>query len=139
MSDAAVAVSSLLDSFKELPHGRGLRVEPEQMQRRADEARKISATLRRLEAAVGDGDREAGGREVAATTGEVEDVLQRCLSAVDDWQSDLDGAREDLTRVAGEILGWLRYAAVAVTVLCVWVGAGQVCLFARALRWCRGA
>jgi hypothetical protein len=138
LSDASVAVSSLLQSFQELPSGRSLRVEPDQLKRRAEEAQQLSATLRRLGTAVGDGDKEASSREVAAVTSQVDLVLQRCLLAVDDWQSDLDAAREDLARVKGQILGWLRCAAVAVTVLCLWVGAGQVSLFAHALKWCRG-
>jgi hypothetical protein len=137
LSDVAVAVSSLLQSFQGLPTGRSFRVEPDQLKRRADEAQQLSATLRRLEAALGDGDKETSSREVAAATSQVDLVLQRCLSAVDDWQSDLDTAREDLARVKAEILGWLTYVAIAVTVVCLWVGAGQVSLFARALKWCR--
>jgi hypothetical protein len=58
--------------------------------------------------------------------------------ALDDWQSDLDAAREELARVKGEILGWLKYAAVAMTIFCLWVAAGQVSLFAHTLRWSRG-
>jgi len=139
LSDVSVAVSSLLESFQELPAARSLRVEPDQLQRRAEEARQLSATLRRLEAAVGDGDKETGSREVAAATSQMDLVLQNCQAAVDDWQSNLDAAREDLARVKGKILGWLTCAAVAVTLLCLWVGAGQVSLFARALWWCRSA
>jgi hypothetical protein len=138
LSDAAAAASSLLQSFQELPRGRSHRFEPDQLQRRADEAEQLSATLRRLEAAVGEGDKETSHREVASATSQVDIVLQNCQAELDDWQSDLDAAREELARVKGEILGWLTYAAVAVTILCLWVGAGQVSLFARALRWCGG-
>jgi hypothetical protein len=65
-------------------------------------------------------------------------VLQKCQATVTDWQSDLDAARDDIAHVKAKILGWLTWAAVAVTVLCSWVAAGQISLFARALRWCRG-
>jgi hypothetical protein len=58
---------------------------------------------------------------------------------VDSWQSDLDAARAGLARVSEQVLGWLRVGAIAVPVVCVWLAAGQVCLFARALRWCKGA
>jgi hypothetical protein len=108
------------------------------LKRRTEKAQQLSATLRRLEAAVGEGDKETSHREVASATSQVDLVLQNCQAALDDWQSDLDAAHEDLARVKGQILGWLTYAAVAVTILCLWVGAGQVSLFARALRWCRG-
>jgi hypothetical protein len=137
LSDAAAAASSLLQSFQELPPGRSRRVDPDQLKHRADEAQKLSATLRRLEATVGEGDKETSHREVASATSQVDLVLQNCQAALADWQSDLDAAREKLARVRGEILGWLTYAAVGVTILSLWVGAGQVSLFARALRWCR--
>jgi hypothetical protein len=138
LSDAATATSSLLQSLQELPPGRSRRFEPDQLKRRAEEAQQLSATLRRLEAAIGDGDKETNHREVASATSQVDLVLQNCHAALDDWQADLDAAREEVARVKGQILGWLAYAAVGVTILCLWVGAGQFSLFARALRWCRG-
>jgi hypothetical protein len=58
---------------------------------------------------------------------------------VDSCQSDLDRLRDDLARVKAKTLAWFTYAAIAMTFLLVWVGLGQVCLFGRALRWCRGA
>jgi hypothetical protein len=139
LSDAVAAASSLLESFHELPARGSLRVDPDQLKRRAEEAQQLSATLRRLEVVVGDGDKEASGRDVAAATGEVDLVLQRCQAAVDGWQSDLDAAREDVARLTAEILGWLNCAAVVVTLVCLWVAAGQISLFARALQWCRGS
>jgi hypothetical protein len=56
---------------------------------------------------------------------------------VEDWQSDLDGAREELARVQAEALGWLTLGAVAVSALCAWVGVSQISLFAYAWGWCR--
>jgi hypothetical protein len=139
LADAAVAVSSLLESFQELPTGPSVRVEPDLLKRRADEAQQLSATLRRLEAALGDGEGGTSSREVAATTSEVEGVLQRCQVAVDSWQIDLDAARENLARIKAQIVGWLMYIAIAMTVLLAWVAAGQISLFGRALAWLRGA
>jgi len=138
LSESAVAVSSLLESFQELPLGQTSRIDPDQLKRRADEAQQLSAILRRLEVTVGDGDNETSKQEVAAATSEVDLVLQKCQAAVTDWQSSLNGVREDVAHVKAKVLGWLTWTAVAVTVLCGWVAAGQVCLFARALRWCRG-
>jgi hypothetical protein len=139
MSDASVAVSALLQSVQELPPSRTSRLEPDQWERWTDQARQLSAKLRRLEAVVGDGDKEASGREVAAASSEVDLVLQKCQATVDDWQSSLDAVREDFPRVKEEVLGWLWPAAVAMTLLVGWVAVGQLSLFAHAVRWCRGA
>ena len=138
LSDAAVAVSSLLESFQELPTGPRVGVEPDLLKRRAEEARHLSASLRRLDAALDDGDKGPGGREAVAATSEVDLVLQKCQETVADWQSDLDAVREDLSHLKTEVLGWLWPAAVAVTFLVGWMGVGQVSLFAHALQWCRG-
>jgi hypothetical protein len=139
MSDAAVAVSSLLESFREVAPGRVSRLEPERLQTVADSSRRLSATLRRLEVEVGDGAKDADGRAVAATANEVDLLLQRCQAAMADWQSGLGEVRADVARARDQSPGWLTTAAVAVTVLCVWVGAGQVCLFGRGLMTWRDA
>jgi hypothetical protein len=139
LSDAAAAVSSLLASFQELPAGPRVRVEPDVLTRRAEEARQLSASLRRLEAALGDGEKGTSSREAAATTSEVDHVLEKCHVAVDRWRSDLDAAREDLARVKAQMVSGQMYVAVAMTVLLVWAAAGQVSLFGRALEWLRRA
>jgi hypothetical protein len=138
LSDSAVAVSSLLDSLQEVPLVQVSRMDSDQLQRRADEARQLSSTLRRLEGAVGDGDTENSRQEVAEATSKVDLVLQKCQATVDAWHSDLNGTRDDLAHVKAKLLGWLTCAAIVATVLCSWVGAGQISLFAHALRWCRG-
>src|SRR5262245_41643252 len=137
LSDAAVAVSSLLESFEELPARPKVRADPEVLNRRAEEARRLSASLRKLEAALGDKDKEASSREVAATTSDVGELLEKCQTALDGWQSELDTAREDLTRIKTQIVRWQPYAAIALTVLLAWVAAGQVSLLGRALEWLR--
>jgi hypothetical protein len=139
LSDAAIAVSSLLESLQELPAGPRVRVEPEHLKRRAGEAQQLSARLRRLEAALGDGNKGTSSREAAAAASEVEQVLENCQVAVDSWQSDLDGAREDLARVKAQMDSWLLYVAIALTVLLVWVAAGQISLFGRAVEWLKRA
>lgn len=138
LSDSAAAVSSLLESFQEVPLAPASRIDPDQLKRRADEAQRLSSILRRLEVAVGDGNPETGRQKVTAATSEVDLVLQKCRATVDAWQSDLEAARDDLAHVKAKIPVWLTCAAIAVTVLCTWVGAGQISLFTRGLRWCRG-
>jgi hypothetical protein len=136
LSDAAVAVSALLQSFQELPASRTARIKPDQLDRWGDEARQLSGTLRRLEAVIGNG--EKATTEFVTAASEVDLILQKCQARMDVWQSDLETAREELRQVEGEILDWLTPAAITVTLLCVWVAAGQISLFAHALRWCRG-
>jgi hypothetical protein len=139
LSDAAVAVSPLIQSFQELPLSRTGRLKPDQLDRWADATKQFSATLRRLEVVVGDGDKETNGGDVAAATNEVDLVLQNCQATLKDWQSDLDAAREQLPQLQAEILGWLTLAAIVVTVLGVWVAVGQISLFAHAWKWVRVA
>jgi hypothetical protein len=136
-ADVAVAVSSLLGSYQEVTPGQAGRIQPDRLERLAGQASQFSAALQRLQAAVGDGDREATEKEVVNASSEVAAVLQKCQRTVDGWQSDLDGAREELSRVRAEALGWLTLVAVAVSALCAWVGVSQVSLFAHAWGWCR--
>jgi hypothetical protein len=138
LSDSAIAVSSLLDSFQEVPLAQAPRLDSGQLKRRAEEARQLSSLLRRLEIAVGDGDAENSRQEVVTATRKADLVLQKCQATVDAWHSDLAVSGDDLAQVRAKVLGWLTYAAIAVTVLCLWVGAGQVSLLTHALRWCRG-
>jgi hypothetical protein len=139
LSDAAAAVSSLLESFQGLSAGPRLRVEPDILKRRADEAQQLSASLRRLEAALGDGEKGTSSQEVAARRREVDQVLEKCQVAMESWQLDLDVALEDLARVKVQMVTWLRYGAIALTVLFVWAGAGQISLFGRGLGWLKRA
>jgi len=139
LSDAAVAVSTLLQSLQELPANRTRRIKPDQLERWGDEAQQLSEKLRRLEAAVGNGEKATTSTEVAGATSEVDLILQKCQTRMDAWQSDLEAARDDLRQAKAEILGWLTPAAIVGTLMCLWMAAGQISLFAHALRWCRGA
>jgi hypothetical protein len=138
LSDAAVVVSSLLESFQELPRRWAGRIEPGKLEGWGEEVQQLSTRLRRLEAVVAGGDKETSGQELAATTSQVDLVLQRCQAKVDDWESNLDAAREEMGWVRPKVAGGLTLTAIAVTVLLGWVAAGQVSLFAHALRWFRG-
>jgi hypothetical protein len=139
MNDAAVTVSTLLHSLQELPASRTGRIKPDQLERWEDEAQQLSEKLRRLEAAVGNGEKATTSTEVAGATSEVDLILQKCQARMDAWQSALEAARDDLRHAKAEILGWLTPAAIVGTLLCLWMAAGQISLFGHALRWCRGA
>lgn len=137
LSESAIAVSSLLESFQEVPLAQASWIDSDQLKRRADEGRQLSSLLRRLEVVFSDGDSETGRQEVAAATGEVDLFLQKCWATIDAWESNLDETRGDLAQLKAKIFVWLTGAAIVVTVLCSWIGAGQLSLFACALRWCR--
>src|SRR5262249_1270853 len=137
--DAAVAASSVLQSLQDVPLSRRGRIQPDQWEQWTDDAQSLSAALQRLKAAVGDGDRETDGREVAAATSEVGLALERCQGKLDDWQASLDATGVELQRVKDGMHGWLTVAAIGVTLFLAWMAVGQLSLFTQALRWCRGA
>jgi hypothetical protein len=136
-SETAVAVSSLLHSFQELPLAQTGRITPDKLEGLTGQVAQLSAALQRLQTVLGDGDMAADEKEVAAASREVELVLQKCQATVDDWQSDLDAVGEQLPHIKGKALAWLRLVAIGVSVLCVWVGVSQISLFAHARKWCR--
>ncbi|HMF14322.1 MAG TPA: hypothetical protein VKE94_18525, partial [Gemmataceae bacterium] len=94
LSDAVVAAASLLRSFEELPLGPASRIDPEKLGRATEQASQLSAALQRLQSTIGEGDKIASEREVAAAANNIDLVLQRCQVTVDDWRSYLDAARE---------------------------------------------
>jgi hypothetical protein len=138
LSDAAAAASSLMDSAPELVPSGKHQIDADQLKNRADEVQQLSVILRRLDSAIDDGDKEIGQEDVEKAAVDVDAVLERCQSAVQDWQSDLDGLRHDIARIEQRIAVWLLCAAVLATVLFVWIGAGQVSLFGHAWHWCFG-
>jgi hypothetical protein len=139
LSDGAVAVSSLLESIQEVPTGPRPRIDPNSLKSRANEAQQLSANLRRLAAALDEGEEGVSSRDLAAKTSEVEQFLEKCEAAVIGWQFDLDAASGDLARVRAQIVSWLTCVAIAMTVLFVWAALGQISLFGRALGWLKRA
>jgi hypothetical protein len=125
----------VLQSFQEAPPDR---VAPDKLERAADQAERASSALQRLQAVLGDGDRAATEKDVAAASSEVDLVLQKCQATVDDWQSDLDAANQKLPRLTGDLLGWLTPGAILVTALCAWVAVSQISLSVHAWGWLRG-
>jgi hypothetical protein len=136
-SDAAVAVSSLLESFQEFTLAETGRVKPEQLARLAGQAMQLSAALQKLQGFIGDGEGPAAEKDVIAAANKVELVLENCQAVVDDMNADLGAARPVLSRLEAKILGWMLLGAVAVTVVASWVAVSQVSLFAHGLKWCR--
>jgi hypothetical protein len=139
LSDGAVAASSLLESIQEVPTAPRLRLDPDSLKRRADEAQQLSASLRRLTAALDEDEDEVSRRDVAAKASEVDRFLEKCEAVVIGWQSDLDAASDDLPRVRAQIVSWLSYLAIAMTLVFVWVAVSQISLFGRALEWLKRA
>jgi hypothetical protein len=136
-SAAAVVSASLLHSLQELPLGAAGPLDPNKLGQAADQASQLSAALRKLQAVIGEGDQKATAHEVAAAAAEMDRVLQKCQARSEDWQADLDAARDRQAQLRARLPGWLLLGAVAVTVLCAWVGVSQVSLAAHAWKWLR--
>lgn len=137
LSDAAVALSAVLESLQELPGGGTGRIKPNTLERWGDEAQQLSATLRRLEGVVGDENRGSAAHEVTAATSAVDLALQRCQTTLDEWQDNLDLVREGLPQVRTTVNHWLGLTPIGVSLVCLWMILAQMSLFARALKWCR--
>jgi hypothetical protein len=138
-STAAVAVAAILEGFQEVPLGPAGHFDSARLERATDQVSQVSAALQKLQATLGEGDKAASQQEVAAAANDLDLVLQKCQATVDDWQSDLDTAREKLTYLEANGPRWLTLTAITVTVLCAWVGLSQLSLLARAWKWFRGA
>jgi hypothetical protein len=139
LADTAAAASSVLQSFQELPLSRAGRIKSDQLDGWADDVQQLSATLRRLEGVVGDGDKGTSGPELAAATGAVDLALERWQGKLDDWQALVDAVGGDVQRVKAEAPGWLTLAAIGVTIFLAWMALGQLSLLAHGLQWCRRA
>jgi hypothetical protein len=138
-SDAAVAVASLLKSYQEMRPSSANRLKPEQIEAVSESATKLAAVSRRLQTAVGDGDKSIEDKEIRAAIKEVDSLLERCQNVVDDLHTDLMQARTDLPHLEAEVQWWMMAIAIAITVLFAWGALGQVSLFAHGLNWCRSA
>jgi chromosome segregation ATPase len=138
LSDAAAAISSLLESLQESVPFQSGRLRADRMEGWTDQAVQLSAALRRLEAVVDNGDKESNEREVDAASSAVSLALQRCQEKVDEWQAQLEEAREGVRHIRREILGWWTLAAIMGSFLCGWVALGQVSLLVHVVQWWRG-
>lgn len=137
LSDTAVVTASLLRSFQDLPLGSAaVHVNPDDLERATDQAGEISAALRKLQATVGDGD-QASDQEIVNAANEVDAVLRRCQTIVDDWHSKLDAAREDLKQLKARFMAWELPAVVMITFVLAWTALGQLSLARRAWGWLR--
>jgi methyl-accepting chemotaxis protein len=137
LADAAAVASSLLQTIQEVAPQRGVPIDADQLKQRSGEAQRVSVLMRRLGTVLDDGSQQPNADEVTETTSQVELVLQKCQETVDQWQEQIDSIREDLASITRKTITWLTFAAVVVTAIFAWIGLGQICLFARGLRWLR--
>src|SRR5262249_32831162 len=130
-----VAAAALLRSFQNFSLGQGSRIDPDKLASATDQAAQLSAALAKLQAAVGEDDKAASAREVVPAGTGVDLVLQPCQAIVADWEATIESAREEAAFLKNRIPGWLTFAAIGATVLCAWMGLGQISLFAQAWKW----
>jgi hypothetical protein len=137
LADAAAVASSVLQTVREVAPVRGVPIDADQLKQRSGEAKRVSVLLHRLENALEDENNQTSSDDVKDTVSQVELVLQKCQETVDQWQEQIDSIREDLANITRKTIAWLTFAAVATTAVFAWIGLGQICLFARGLRWLR--
>jgi hypothetical protein len=137
LTDAAVVLASLLQSLEELPAGHKSVLSPDKLSRLAEVAAQLPGPLQKLQALLGDPDAAPEQGDVSAAANEVDLVLQRCQAIMDDWESNLQTATVEFHRIRDDIPTWLTRIAIAVTVVCAWVGLSQISLMAHAWKWCR--
>jgi uncharacterized membrane protein YqjE len=98
----------------------------------------LSKAIRQLQTAVNKND-PAADQEMSEATSQVDEIVRRCQTTVEGWQTDLKNAQVKLADLKARLLAWLLLGAVAVTVVAVWAGIGQLSLFAHGWKWCFGA
>jgi hypothetical protein len=139
LSDAAIAVSSLLRSLEEMGVGHSRRINSNDLERTATQVSELSAGLKKLQGTLGERNDPVTEKEVVAAAKDVDLVLQKCEETAALWQSDLEDARKELPPLRARILSWLLLAAIGMTAVCAWVGLSQLSLFGRGWKWCRAA
>jgi hypothetical protein len=137
LADAAAVASSLLQTVREVAPVRGIPIDADQLRQRSGDAQRASVVLHRLENVLDDENQQPNSDDITNATSQVELALQKCQETVNQWQEQIDSIREDLANITRKTIAWLAFAAVATTAIFAWIGLGQICLFARGLRWLR--
>lgn len=137
MSDAAIAVSSLLRNLHFAPTSDFGRIDDSRQTQWANQASLLAVKLQQLQGVVGNGDRQATDKDITDATREVELVLQLCQSTLADWLSELAEASARLPIAKSETMYWLHAGAIIITIVCVWVAISQVSLFVHGWGWLR--
>jgi hypothetical protein len=136
--DAAATTSTLRQRFQNLPFGQISFFDSVKLDHAVEHSAQMSATLQKLELMLGSEEKELTEDELIAVAAQVDNALEQGDGTIDDWLSELDDARVELSRFSARILGWLTVGAVTLTVLFAWVGLCQASMFAHGWNWYQG-
>lgn len=137
-ADASGTAASLLREVREVPFAQSGLIDPDRVDRAAGRAAQLAASARKLQTDLGGEDKQLTEQELLAAASEADAGLQTCGEMVTGWQSDVGAMRAELPAIKSRVLHGLTLSALALTVLCAWVGVSQVSLFAHGWKWYRG-
>jgi len=128
--------AELMTSFAETP--------PDMEKVQAAE-KAVDATVKSLEGVrdkIADAGKDENVEQTAKNISALATAVQAALTEVTDSVGKIDSflerGRTELNALEKSIDGWKKYGPILVTVLLVWVGIGQFCLFAWGWSWLMG-
>jgi hypothetical protein len=126
-----------LQRIEESPLGKSGQIDPDQLARSTGLAAVLPGAIQKIQKTIG-ADEGTVAEDVANATKELDLLLQRCQSTVEDWQTDLETAHEKQAFLEARVPTWLTLGSVGVTVLSVWFTFCQISLLVHAWKWFRG-
>jgi hypothetical protein len=140
LTDAAVVANSILDGLAELPVASSGRLDQERLketsqrlQSVAEQARQLSARLKKTPAKDGD------DAQVRQTSARMNQVLAQVSGSLEELISRADACKGDIAEIRREVASWLTTATVAASVVLFWGALGQLSLVAQGCSWWRRA
>ncbi|HET6574811.1 MAG TPA: hypothetical protein VFG68_14495 [Fimbriiglobus sp.] len=136
-TETALVVNGFLDALAELPLGERVGIDADRLRNAADELEELIGRGDKLAALLARSAPDPAPEGAAEQSSRIAESLGRVVAAVDEGSTRADVARERVRVWHARVTGWLRWAAVVVTLILMWAGAGQLSLLAHAGRWCR--
>jgi hypothetical protein len=126
-TEVTLVVNGLMDALAELPLTERVNIDVDRLHSASDQLtdlnQRATKLLALLDKAAPDGDSEIEGESTRAG-----ELLDRILAAVGDGSNRIDSARSTVERSQAKIGLWVDRLAIVITVLLVWIGAGQLSL-----------
>jgi methyl-accepting chemotaxis protein len=137
-SDASATTTTLRQNFQKMPVGQISFFNSDKLNHAAERSAQMSATLQKLELMLGAEEKEFSEEELIAVATKMDDALQEGDETIDDWLSELDDARVELSRFSARIFSWLTAVTVTLTVFFAWIALSQVSVLAHGWKWYQG-
>ncbi|HVK15318.1 MAG TPA: hypothetical protein VM533_00120 [Fimbriiglobus sp.] len=137
-TEAALVANGLLDALAELPLGERVGVDADRLRGASDQLSELIGQADRLAVLLAGSAPGVTPGGAADQSARIAEALGRVVAALDEGATRTDDARERVGVWHAQVTRWLALTAVAVTVVLVWAGVGQLCLLVHACRWGRG-